>query len=360
MTTKSTEWPLAKYASQPALQSRFKATARSLGFRATTRATAAAWKIRLRTRLREITGVASLRPAPLKPELDAAVACDGYHRQRATIQTEAGVRMTFFILTPDASSAPTGGPRAAMITPHGHGSGGKVSVAGVRDNPEVAKAIDHYNYDYGVQLARRGFIVFAPDARGFGERREATVAPTQLSGSCQYLNNMAYPLGLTVTGLWAFDLMRLIDYIETRKDCRKDRIGCGGLSGGGLQTLWLSALDDRVHTSVVSGYFYGYKQSLLDQHQNCSCNYVPHLYEAADMGDLGALIAPRPLLIETGDQDGLNGAGGLKNVTSQVKITRQAYNVLGAPKNLVHAIFQGGHKWDGTQAIPFLVDHLQK
>ena len=54
----------------------------------------------------------------------------------------------------------------------------------------------------------------------------------------------------------------------------------------------VTALDDRVKCAVVSGYFYGYKQSLLEQHQNCSCNYVPRLYEHVDMGDVGALIAP--------------------------------------------------------------------
>ena len=40
---------------------------------------------------------------------------------------------------------------------------------------------------------------------------------------------------------------------------------------------------------------------------NCSCNYVPHLFEHVDMGDVGALIAPRPLLVETGTHDDLNG-----------------------------------------------------
>ena len=78
-----------------------------------------------------------------------------------------------------------------------------------------------------------------------------------------------------------------------------------------------------IKAAVVSGYFYGYRESLLVKHQNCSCNYVPHLYETADMGDLGALIAPRPLLVETGARDPLNGQSGMKNVNSQMAITIQ-------------------------------------
>jgi len=160
--------------------------------------------------------------------------------------------------------------------------------------------------------------------------------------------------------MWAWDLHRLADYIATREDCVPGRVGCAGLSGGGLQTLWATALDDRIRCAVVSGYFYGYKESLLDQHTNCSCNYVPHLYEYADMGDIGALIAPRPLVIETGTLDTLNGASGLANVKSQVRITRRAYRLLGAGRHLEHVIFEGEHRWDGTVAIPFMKRHLSE
>jgi hypothetical protein len=166
------------------------------------------------------------------------------------------------------------------------------------------------------------------------------------------------PLGQTVTGMWAWDLHRLIDYIETRDDCRADRIGCAGLSGGGLQTLWATAFDERIRCAVVSGYFYGYKEALLDGHTNCACNYVPHLYEHVDMGDIGALIAPRPLLIETGDQDGLNGASGLENVYSQLAITRRAYQTLDHEDGLAHDVFAGEHRWLGVQAIPWLKQFL--
>ncbi len=353
-------WPPPEFATQPALRARLRRRARGLGLKARTRAELARWRPRLRARLREITGLDSFRPVPLAPRLDRPVRCEGYTRTRATICTEAGVRMPFFILVPDGVDVRH--PAAAVIAPHGHGSGGKVAVCGVADRPEIAEAIERYNYAYGVALVRRGFRVFAPDARGFGERREVNVAPAHLSGSCQHLSNMALPLGCTVTGMWTFDLMRLVDYILTRGDvlvAGGPKIGCAGLSGGGLQALWLAALDDRIAAAVVSGYFYGYGQSLFEMHLNCACNYVPHLYEVADMGDLGALIAPRPLLIETGDRDGLNGAGGLSNVRSQVVIARRAYRLAGAPRNFVHDIFEGGHKWHGQAAVPFLQQHLQ-
>jgi len=342
------------YTMQPYLRARYDRLARGMGFQAKTVPEAKAWKTRLRRKLRQITGYSTMLRAPLKPRITGEEAFDGYLRQRVEIQTEPGVVMPLYVLIPAGDT----GPYPAVLAPHGHGSGGKMAVVGRREVPGLAPLIDQHNYDYGVQLVREGFIVFCPDARGFGERQEAAAKADPFAASCQWINNMAFPLGQTVTGMWTWELHRLLDYVATRPDCRPGRVGCAGLSGGGLQTLWAAALDERIRCAVVSGYFYGYKESLLDEHQNCSCNYVPHLYEYADMGDLGALIAPRPLLIETGDQDSLNGASGLKNVVSQVRITRKAYRVYGCPGNLKHDIFNGPHRWNGVEAIPWMKKHL--
>jgi hypothetical protein len=135
-------------------------------------------------------------------------------------------------------------------------------------------------------------------------------------------------------------------------------VGCIGLSGGGLQTLYLSALDERVACAVISGYFYGVDDSLLYLSDNCDCNYVPRLWEYVDMGDLGALIAPRPLLIESARQDPLNGPRGIDNVIEQVDITRRAYDLLGAGDKIAHDMFDGGHTWHGTLAMAWLEEKL--
>ncbi|HOR27861.1 MAG TPA: alpha/beta hydrolase family protein [Candidatus Sumerlaeota bacterium] len=340
----------ARFRTYPRLSRLWKQSTRRLGLDATTRAELAAWRRRLRRHLRRLTGYDRLAPAPLAPRLTEEVACDGYRRQRVEIQVEPGLFMPLYVLIPAGSA----GPWPPVMALHGHGSGGKYAVAGRRDLPDLDETIRIHNYDYGVQLVREGFIVFCPDARGFGERQEARVEGGLLVSSCLAINQMALPLGRTVTGMWAWDVHRLVDYILTRGDCRAAPLGCMGLSGGGLQTLWAAALDDRIGYSVVSGYFYGYREALFDVYVHCSCNYVPGLFEAIDMGDLGALIAPRPLCIETGARDPLNGAGGLKNVRSQVRIARQAYRMLGASRALTHAVFDGPHRWDGTEAIPWM------
>lgn len=347
----------------PYLLKRHKSTSRSMGLDANSPTRYRTWRRSLLKRLKSLTGYDTMRPAPAKPRVTETVERDGYTRRHMVIQTERGIDMPFYALFP--ADMKNGERRPVVICAHGHSSAGKLVVAGVSEHSQfVVDSIKRYDYDYGVQYVRQGLITFCPDARGFGERLEPTSRAASggniTVSSCQYINQMAYPLGQTVTGMWAFDIHQLARYARSRPDVIPDRVACAGLSGGGLQTLWASALDEEglICAAVVSGYFYGYKESLLIMHQNCSCNYVPHMYETADMGDLGALIAPRPLLIETGNRDPLNGQSGVKNVTPQVAITRKAYKLLGANKSLVHDIFDGEHKWHGKKAVPWLAQLL--
>jgi dienelactone hydrolase len=345
---------LDRYGSHLSLRQRWDAVGRKMALRATTRKQLARWRAELSAQLKRLIGYDTLEQVPLRARVTEERTLDGYRRQRVELRTEQDVVMPLFVLIPTAGTPPF----PAVIACHGHGLGGKVAIVGCRDNPEIAAKIDQHNSDYGLSLVRAGFVVFCPDARGFGERREIADRRDPRATSCRLINNMAIPLGRTVTGLWTWDIHRLVDYIETRTDCVPGRIGCAGLSGGGHQTLWAAALDERIRCAVVSGYFYGYKESLLDLYTNCSCNYVPHLWEYADMGDIGALIAPRPLLIETGTRDGLNGARGVANARSQVAIARRAYRLLCAERNLKHDVFEGEHAWRGVQAIPWMQRHL--
>ncbi|MEZ4658835.1 MAG: alpha/beta hydrolase family protein [Caldilineaceae bacterium] len=332
---------------------RYQTVGRGLRFQAQTHGEWQLWRQTLRSRIREWQGLHRLVPTVPNPRITETVQCDGYRRQRVEIDTEPGVTMPFYVLIPDQLQ----GAAPGVLALHGHASGGKYAVAGIRGlDPGLDQTINQHNYDYGVQAVRRGYVVFCPDARGFGERRESFAQePHQiLNSSCHQLAHMALPLGLTVAGMWTWDLMRLLDYVQTRPEVQGQKLASIGLSGGGLQTLWLAALDERLACAVISGYFYGVADSLLHLSNNCDCNYIPHMWEAADMGDVGALIAPCPLLIEAARQDGLNGPRGIVNVEEQVAITQRAYDLLGVADRLAIDYFDGGHVWHGTMAFDWL------
>lgn len=346
--------PSGEYTVHTYMQRRWECVGRKLAFSAGNLPAWRAWRTATQSKLRSLIGYDTMEMAPLDPRITEEVDFDDYVRQRVEIQTEPGVIMPMYVLIPHDGES----PYSAVLALHGHLSGGKAVVVGCRENPSVAAAIEKYNYDYGVQLVRAGFITFCPDARGFGERQEALAGSCAyldpLSGSCILINNMAFPLGQTLVGMFTWELHRLIDYVQLREDCRADRIGCVGFSGGRLQALYASALDERIACTVISAYMYGFRQALLANPDHCWCNYVPHLFEYLDMGDIAALIAPRPLFVETGDHDPCNGADGLANVGSQIDIIRRAYHLLEAEAMLRHHVFPGEHEWHGVEAIPWL------
>ena len=336
------------YEDEPALRSRLKREGRSAAFTGKTPADFEARKAATRTRLYDILGLSLMDRAPIEiRELSRVRVAGDIVRTHAVLQVEHDVWMPFYLLEPSCPKLDERGLKRCYICPHGHQGAGAASIAGVAGVPAVDDAVRKFNYDYGLRLARMGYVTVCPDARGWGSRRDwkgqGDDENSYLRGTCLNQARMAEPLGLTVAGLNAWDNMRLIDYLEARGDIAMDDLGCFGFSGGGYMTLYLAALDPRVRKAFVSGYLYGVDDSLLHLNGNCSCNYVPGLWHLLDMGDIASLIAPRPLLVQSCEGDHLNGARGLANVDEQLSIVRDAYGLVGHADDLLHEVCPGGH-----------------
>lgn len=346
------------YTCAETLKKRMQFCGRRQGFAAETVEEYEVWKSSLRNTLTGLLGLDNMTPCSPKSEvLERVKVEDGIIREKVILEVEEDVWMPFYILIPPKVKDV---PVPCFLAPPGHLGGGKNSVAGRREIPAIREAIERFHYDYGMQLARLGYVAFCPDSRGFGERREkALQRDTEdafLNSTCFQLAHMAEPLGQTVAGMCTWDLMRLIDYIQERNEWRCEQVGCAGFSGGGMQTLGLSAMDDRVGISIISGYLYGSSDALLTLNGNCSCNYVPKLWLYADMGDLAALHAPKPMLIQTCREDNLNGPRGIQNVLEQMDAIRDAYRLFHWEDRLVHDIRPGGHCWHPECLEPFLTN----
>lgn len=336
------------YSSLPGMLRKFDKYARKDAFEGDTVEEFEVWKKKSRETLWDLLGMKYMETCPLEPRLEERVTLEsGIVREKVVIQVEPDTWMPIYILIPPQKSEEK---QSCFLALPGHQGAGKYSVAGCYEIPAVMDKIKFFNYDYGMQLAKRGYVALCPDCRGFGERRDAKMQTPGdekafLTSSCFHLAHMAEGIGETVAGMCTWDAMRLIDYVYERGEWDTGTLGAVGFSGGGMQVLWLSALDERVKQCIISGYLYGYKDALMILNGNCNCNYVPHLWEHFDMGDVASLIAPRPVAFQSAEEDHLNGPRGLQNVYEQIEIVKAAYALYGAETYPIHDIREGGHRW---------------
>jgi dienelactone hydrolase len=153
--------------------------------------------------------------------------------------------------------------------------------------------------------------------------------------------------------LW--DLSRALDVLEDHPLVDPARIGAAGLSYGGTLTLFLAACDARVSASVVSGYLSSWAEAHKVPWNMCGSQVLFGMLGQMEHADLGALVAPRPLLVETGREDLIFPLAAAEGAVGRV---RKVYEHLGATDRLEHDVFDGEHEWHGVRAYPFLERHL--
>ncbi|HVT42254.1 MAG TPA: alpha/beta hydrolase family protein [Acidimicrobiales bacterium] len=302
-----------------------------------------AWVERCRGRLHELLGPEPA-PVPLDFETLDSVDCDGYRRDKVVFDVEDAMSVPAYLLVPDARrDAP---PGAAVLACHGHGPG-KSQVVGLEHT-------DMPNADYGLHLVERGYVVLAPDLRCFGERLDWNPDDHYACDTNLVHAAMAGWNPLT-QNIW--DLRRCLDVLEQHPLVDPTRLGMVGISYGGTATLFTAALDARIAACVVSGYFSSWAVSHKMPWNMCGSQILTGMLGRLEHEDLGALVAPRPMLVESGTGDDLFPVA---TATESVRRVRLVYDALGAGDRLAHDVFAGGHQWHGAVALPFLdrwLDH---
>ncbi|MBO7748851.1 dienelactone hydrolase [Paenibacillus sp. MWE-103] len=294
-----------------------------------------AWQARLRAKFAELLAEPANRREPAPVLLEAA-DCGDYTRERIGIATYGNLALPMYVLKPKAYRR----ERGAVIALHGHGYGSRDLVA---LNPDgTAKTGDPgYQKNFAVELVRRGHLVVVPELLGFGDRKLAEDADR--GDSCHRLSTNLLMLGQTMAGHRVYETLRCLDYVLARGDVDPARIGAMGISGGGLVASFAAAIDERIGAVVVSGYANTFQASILAI-PHCIDNFVPGLARLAEMPDLLALIAPRPLLIEAGSRDPIFPLRAVDEAHGKLKA---AYALLGAGPALAYDRFEGDHEISG-------------
>ncbi len=204
---------------------------------------------------------------PLNAQLSEPVAGDGYRVRSLVLETLPGFYLTGTLYAPEGD-----GPFPGVLSPHGHWTAGRFEDGEQASIPGRA-----------LSLARRGFVVLSYSMIGYNETEDHVP---------HRFDDEQYRLwGFSAMGLQTWNSLRALDYLVTLPEVDPDRIGMTGASGGGTQTFLLTAIDDRVRVSapvnMISAHFQG----------GCICENAPLLRQGLHNVEVGALAAPRPLLL---------------------------------------------------------------
>jgi dienelactone hydrolase len=319
-------------------------------FRAQNRKQAEAWQKQLRARLTELVGGFPAIHGPLGAQTLEVREFPAYRREKFLFESRPGLNVLAYLLTPTAAKP----PYRVMICVPGHGRGVD-DIVGIDDKGAGRTTKDGYQHDFAIQVAEHGLAAVAIEPLAFGCRRGNQAKKEGLGqSSCQPVAGAALLLGQTMIGWRVFDVMRTIDWIETRKELDSSRVGCMGISGGGTCTTFSAALEPRIKAAMISGYLNTFRDSIFSL-SHCTDNYVPGILNWAEMYDVAGLIAPRPLFAESGTKDDIFPIEASRASFARVQ---KVYETLGAPDNCRHEVFEGEHSFHGVEGIPFLAERL--
>lgn len=303
------------------------------------------WKAEISVKLKKLLGFEKIKDCPLNPQKiaseDNLETGSGlkYSREKWVIDTAQGLSMCMFVLIPQNADGKT------AIAIHSHGSDGKNAIVGIICE-EMQRLADKYQYTYAMDLLEKGYIVFCPDLLGSDERKFTD--KNKSSSDCDTVNFSLLAVGLNLQGIITYELIKLVDFILSFDNIINiETLTCVGFSGGAVSALWLAALDERVKTVYLSGYFHSFKDTLY-QSNFCGCNFIPNLWELLDMDALAMMTAPRKLYIETGCKDTLNGRHGIGGVEELVKKTEWVYKNIFDSDSLKFTVCEDAHKWYGA------------
>jgi hypothetical protein len=317
------------------------------------------WQDAARAKLKQLIGIDRIaaqvsghRPAV---NLEQEKPVDGHLRQLGRIETEPGIHIPFWILRPIGSKNKK---LPVVICAHGHDADGWNTYAGVYKNEQHQATTENKQGNPGLQAVRQGYIAIVPATRGLAQSN----AISDLKGRhgnriCRAQLMHCLLAGRTAIGERVWDTTCLLDWITSDlAGADAARIGMLGNSGGGVLTVYVAALDERIavaHPSCSltsyasdSGYIF-----------HCDCCMVPGIRtDLADMPDIAALTIPRQLVVVHGVKDALHSE---KVVNQSMKRLASIYSKCDLSDKFMFRWQPEGHRFYPVVFWPVLNNVLQ-
>jgi dienelactone hydrolase len=276
-------------------------------------------RAKLRTSMLAAMGSMPEKPSPLEPKIIGTLKRKGYRVEKLIFQSRPDVWVTASAYVPEGE-----GKRPAVLCVHGHWPWAR------RDPVVQARCLG---------LMHLGFFVLAVDAFGAGERY---TQPGKGTYHGALLGATLWPVGLTLLGCQVYDNRRAVDYLLTRPEVDGERLGVTGASGGGNQTMYAGALDERFKAVVPVcsvGNFQAYLKAAC-----CVCEVLPGALRFTEEGDVLGLVAPRALMVVSADQDAFQFSVG--EAKKSLERAHAIFKLNHAADKLKHAIFESKHDYN--------------
>ncbi len=305
------------------------------------------WQNQAREKLRDLLGL-PLPNCELEFEVLEEKECKTYKKVSFQFQSEPGYYVPCTLLIPNGIKK-----TKVVICLQGHSTGAHISI-GVERFP-TDKDLIASGRDFAVRVVEEGYCAIALEQRYMGVKGQ----DSQGNASCivAHAAMAGLLIGRTPIGERVWDVMRLIDVIEAHLTEYIDstQIICMGNSGGGTTAFYASCLEERISMSIPSCCVCSYEESIMAMN-HCSCNYIPGIRNYFNMGDLGCLIAPRPLIVVCGTEDPIFPLSG---VEKSFAIISRAYQKMEREEFCYLIKGKGGHQFYPDDVWP-IVHQIEK
>lgn len=305
----------------------------------------AAYQQRLRSEFMErIGGLPSV--ASLNAKVTGTVERQGYTIEKVLFESQPKFFVTGCVFLPDPKKFPP--PWPAVLVVCGHSTEGKQQLG----------------YQSGTALAAlNGLAAMIVDPVGQGERVQMLSGdgkPTIKGSTSEHtvLGTGAILVGWNTARWMIGDSMAAIDYLQSRDDIRADRIGCMGNSGGGTQTSYLMALDERITAAAPSCYITSFKR-LLETigPQDAEQNIYGQIALGMDHADYLMMRAPKPTLINCATNDFFD----IQGTWGAFRDAKRLFQRYGAGRKIELVEVDASHGWHPLlrqASVQFMVEHL--
>ena len=323
------------------------------------------WRAAARQRLFDCLAQPDTSNTP-KVTVHTQMIYDGIHIEELSWQLPYGPPTKATFVKPAEAT----GKLPGILALHDHARNkyfGRQKIARTAESPHPVMASHHREYYGGVawanELAKRGYTVLAPDAFPFASRRvllndvpdEIRMGLSDETAEIEAYNDWAaehesimakslFSAGTTWPGVWLAEDQRALDVLCARPEVDIERVGCAGLSGGGMRTVFLGGADPRIRCAVCAGMMTTWRDfSLYKSYTHTWMVYVPLLPRDLDYPEILGLRVPLPALVLNNSHDELFTLAEMERADA---ILSQVYQKAGASDRYRCSFYPGPHKFD--------------